>query len=115
MAKRRSRVREISFVALVVVRRDREFLLTRRPSEGLLGGLWEFPSTEVAHTGEDLETVCRGVAEAVGVELQIGREALRPLQPVKHVFSHLKAVYRPLLARAVGGGGWSGGLDHRAR
>ena len=101
VAKRRPRVREASFAVLVAVRSGGDLLLTRRPSEGLLGGLWEFPSVELA-AGDQLKEACRGVAEARGVELPEGGMAWRPLQPVKHVFSHLKALYRPLLVTGVG-------------
>ena len=101
--KRRPRMREASFAVLVAARSSGELLLTRRPSKGLLGGLWEFPSVEVT-AGEDLEEACRGVAEALRVELPEGVLAWRPLQPVMHVFSHLRAEYRPLLVTAGGKG-----------
>jgi A/G-specific adenine glycosylase len=103
LAKRRSRVREASFAVLVAARRNGELLLTRRPSKGLLGGLWEFPSVEVA-AGDGLERACRGVAEALCVELPMDGMAGTPLQSVEHVFSHLKAEYRPLLVTTVGSG-----------
>jgi len=50
--------------------------------------------------GEDVEEACCGVAEALCAELPEGVLAWRPLRPVTHVFSHLKAEYRPLLVAA---------------
>jgi len=102
-AKRRPRVREASFAVLVAARSGGQLLLTRRPSKGLLGGLWEFPSVEVA-SGGDLKESCRRVAETWSLELPKGGASWRHLQPVKHAFTHLKAVYRPLLVTIAGGG-----------
>ena len=100
--KRSPRVRQATFAVLVAVRGPGELFVTRRPSKGLLGGLWEFPSVELP-TGDGLEQACRGVAGALRVKLPGAGAAWRPLPPVKHVFSHLKAVYRPLLVRIVDG------------
>jgi len=52
-------------------------LVRRRSTEGLLGGLWEFPE-RVALPG-----IARGV----------------PLDPVRHTFTHFRAEYRPALVR----------------
>ena len=64
-------------------------LVVRRPPDGLLGGLWEFPWVEVA------PDACRGAADAmvhvasghvIGVDVVVdGR-----LPDVSHVFSHLE-------------------------
>jgi len=88
-------------------------LVVRRPREGLLGGMWEFPAAEVEH-GADAGAP---VAEPGGRQARIGGGgaegdaralAARPLQvaepkagavvalpPVTHRFSHFTAVYRP--------------------
>jgi len=52
-----------------------EVQMRRRPSEGLLGGMWEFPADEI-------DDGCPA------------REA-EALEPVTHVFSHFRAEYRP--------------------
>ncbi len=61
-------------------RRDRppRVWLRRRPDEGLLAGLWEFPSFSANE------------AEAADVA-----SAGEPLAPVRHLFSHLHVTYRP--------------------
>ena len=58
--------------------RDR-FAVRRRPEEGLLAGLWEFPNRE-------------GELEAEKLEKLLGAEALRcrELGRAKHVFSHVE-------------------------
>jgi len=59
------------------------FLLHRRPSTGLLAGMWEFPN----YTGEDKQ-----VREALNADLQktgtLVKEIAGPLRRIKHVFSH---------------------------
>ena len=76
------------------------FLLRKRPNEGLLAGLWEFPGVE---GGRALELAAEWKLTSV-------RDPA-PLPTVTHVFSHLKARYHPLLVEAaekaeVDGVGW---------
>ena len=53
--------------------------MRQRPSEGLLGGMWEFPASEVTEAPDE--------------------SGARPaLEPVRHVFSHFRAEYRPWLS-----------------
>jgi A/G-specific adenine glycosylase len=107
--KRRAAVRTRVFAVLVSCRPSGDLLLVRRPQEGLLGGMWEFPAAEI-EAGEDLEQDSlehalaqgwRAVAEGMGVTLPT-RSAHRCVLPeVRHAFTHLKAVYRPMLAMEV--------------
>lgn len=67
----------------VVLRRDRQFLLRKRPASGLLAGLWEFPTTVVAE-GDSAE-------QALEVACQLGmaeRGSLKYHGRVRHAFSH---------------------------
>ena len=109
MPKRRNRVRDASFAVLVIRRDDGELLFTRRRSEGLLGGLWEFPTLELAR-GEGLTEALARLAREWQVEPPEEGTDRRYLEPVRHAFSHIKAVYRPLLltgegTRSAGGRG----------
>lgn len=71
------------YAAAVIVRRGRA-LLSRRPSDGLLGGMWEFPNARVeADPAGELETALKKAlrlrvkrGEAVGV--------------FRHAYSHFK-------------------------
>jgi len=77
------------YVTGVIIRRKgqpacKEVLLSKRPSKGLLGGMWEFPNARVAGTpAEMLET-----ALETGCNLKIKRGAA--LGTVRHAYTHFK-------------------------
>lgn len=73
-------------VAVGLLRRDGRVLIQRRPAEGLLGGLWEFPGGKVEAGEEPAEAVVRELAEELGVEVTTGELAAR----IEHAYSHLR-------------------------
>ncbi len=69
-------------MAAAVITRGRQVLLAQRPSNGLLGGMWEFPNGIVRGApGRGVETVIRKLYH---LEVQCGE----PLGVVKHGYSH---------------------------
>jgi A/G-specific adenine glycosylase len=71
-------------VVVAVIYRNGRILIDKRKSNGLLGGLWEFPGGKV-RKGESLEAaLVREVREELGVTIRI----LRPLATVQHAYSH---------------------------
>ncbi len=107
-SKRRARVRTVSYAVLVAVNPAGELLMVRRPPDGLLGGLWEFPAVEIGAedappaggaltVGSSLHERCLSRLEDLGAELPSGTPPFGILPEVSHVFTHLKAVYRPML------------------
>ena len=65
---------------------DGRLLIQRRPDDGLLGGLWEFPGGK-QEDGESLEAACiRELQEEVGIT--VGIDA--PFATIKHAYSHFK-------------------------
>ncbi|NNF38798.1 MAG: A/G-specific adenine glycosylase [Gemmatimonadetes bacterium] len=86
---------------------ERHLLMRRRPDEGLLAGMWEFPSRVAAArvgrraTMEALDALAR--AHGVPVGKALAERALpRPLEPVLHKFSHLHVEYRPWVVSTAG-------------
>ncbi|MFO8174857.1 MAG: A/G-specific adenine glycosylase [Longimicrobiales bacterium] len=122
--RKRKPVPEVETVVLVAVARQRprdrptpgvradpRFFLRRRPSKGLLAGMWEFPGVDrmgQAPGPEELRTWVRSMAEDLGMDSP-GR--LRVLPAVPHVFTHLKVGYRPLLLEVGGDELASGGKE----
>ncbi len=74
-------------IELAVLEADGRFMLERRPSQGLLAGMWSFP--EVGAGGSVLATIAeRGLVATA-------HPAALPL--VEHRFTHLHATYEPWL------------------
>ncbi len=73
-------------VTAAVLRRNGRVLITRRPAEGLLGGLWEFPGGKV-RSGESLATsLRRELLEELGIGVRVGNR----LATVQHTFTHFR-------------------------
>jgi len=96
-------------VTAAVIWKDGRVLLSQRPVDGMLGGLWEFPGGK-CHAGEELEACLqREIREELGIEVAV----LDHLISVPHAYSHMRitlhAFYcRPLAGqpRSIGVQGW---------
>jgi len=101
-ARRRGRAPEVDIATVVAVTvPSSRFLMRKRPEEGLLASMWEFPGEETESTGVaalDVEVV-RGLAGDLGVAPS---GPFLSLDPVPHVFSHLKVTYYPFLFTVPG-------------
>lgn len=74
-------------------------LITRRPDESMLGGLWEFPGGKV-EPGETLpECIRRELIEELGIEVEVGPEVTR----VRHQYSHFGITLHAHVCRPVRG------------
>jgi len=73
-------------VAVGLVFDDDRLLIQRRPDEGLLGGLWEFPGGKQKED-ESLEAACRReLNEELGIDVAIDD----PFYTLSHAYSHFK-------------------------
>ncbi len=73
-------------VAAAVIGRDGKFLLAKRSSKGLLGGMWEFPGGKI-DTGETLEEcLMREIREELAVEIRVGE----PFGVYEHAYTHFR-------------------------
>lgn len=69
-----------------IIRRNGMFLITLRPPEGLLGGLWEFPGGK-REEGETLEDCLRReIKEELGVDIVVGDLFIK----VPHAYTHFR-------------------------
>ena len=94
--KGRREVPAAEFAVAIVVRshpvgEDRVALM-RRPEDGMLGGLWEFPA-EALRDGNAPEEAARRAASRVALGATLPVAERRP--PVDHRYTHLKATYHP--------------------
>ena len=86
-------------VGVAVILKGKKILITKRPPEGLLGGLWEFPGGKTKkNEGMEACTV-REIHEELGIEVQIKK----PLVTVQHAYTHFKVTLHAYLCRHVKG------------
>jgi len=72
-----------------VIMREGEVLLARRPSKGLLGGMWEFPNGRV--TGDPLEGLAQALKTGYNLRLRGNQRSIsnrEPLAIVHHGYTH---------------------------
>jgi mutator protein MutT len=77
-------------VAAGLVFRDGKLLITQRPAQGHLGGLWEFPGGK-REAGETFEQcLARELREELGIEVAVGElvESIVHPYPEKTVLLH---------------------------
>jgi A/G-specific adenine glycosylase len=86
-------------IAAAVVRKRGRVLIDRRPEDGLLGGLWEFPGGKQQHGETPAETAAREVREEVGIRIDVGEE----IAVVNHAYSHFRITLHAFEANWVSG------------
>ena len=95
----RKRTPHFDVAAGVIYRADGKFLITQRPLDGLLGGLWEFPGGK-QEAGETLEeTLVREIMEEVGVEIRPNHHLIQ----IKHAYTHFRITLHAIHATYIGG------------
>lgn len=83
----------------LVWRNDGRLLIQRRPLEGLLGGLWEFPGGKVRRGEEPADAAVRETREETGLQVRV-RE---PAGQVDHAYSHFRITLYAYHTKPVGG------------
>ena len=71
-------------IAAGLVWKDGKVLVGRRPAEGLLGGLYEFPGGKREHGEALAETCAREIREETGLEIEV----VELFQSVDHAYTH---------------------------
>ena len=86
-------------VTAAVIHQDGALLIARRPSKGLLGGMWEFPGGKV-EPGESLqEGIEREIREELGVTILVEQE----LGVFTHAYTHFKVTLHAFHCRLLAG------------
>jgi A/G-specific adenine glycosylase len=75
------------------------FLITRRPLDGLLGGLWEFPGGKLEQGESRAQALQREIYEELGLEIIVNQQ----FAVVKHAYTHFRITLYAFHARAKGG------------
>lgn len=90
--------RRTAAAALIFDGRGRVFI-DRRPPEGLLGGMWEFPGGEVPDGATPGDWLVRRIRERWGMAISAPEE----LPAVRHAYSHFAVTLLPFRARRRAG------------
>jgi len=84
--RRASKPTPLRRVAVGIIERRGEILITRRAEEGLLGGLWEFPGGGVRRGETPREACRREIVEETGLRVTVGEKLIR----VHHAYTHFR-------------------------
>ncbi len=81
--------------AAVVIMKGKRVLLAKRPSKGLLGGMWEFPNGRV--DGDPR----KGLAKALKTGYGLGVRAGEALGVIRHAYTHFRVTVHVFQAELV--------------
>lgn len=77
-----------------------KLLVAQRPSEGMLGGLWEFPGGKLeSHDANLSACLRREIAEELAIEIEVGDLFMT----VRHAYTHFRITLHTFHARHVAG------------
>lgn len=78
---------------------DNKILITLRPNDAMLGGLWEFPGGKQEAGEEIQQTIERELKEELGVEVK----AYKELMNLKHAYSHFSITMHAWFCTLISG------------
>lgn len=68
------------------IRKAGRYLLVKRPPDGMLGGLWEFPGGRLADGQSRRRFLADRISEKLGIDVEVGRR----VGSVDHAYSHFR-------------------------
>jgi A/G-specific adenine glycosylase len=84
-------------VAAAVIEKDRRVLLAKRPPDGLLGGLWEFPGGKQEGAETFPETLRREIREELDLEIEVGES----LGTYHHAYTHYRVTLQAFRCKSL--------------
>jgi A/G-specific adenine glycosylase len=86
-------------IAVVALTRGEKLLIGKRPENGLLGGLWEFPGGKIEAGESPRQAAARELREEMCIEASIGSQ----IAIVPHAFSHFRVTLHAFEAKWIYG------------
>ncbi|MGF1457910.1 MAG: A/G-specific adenine glycosylase [Leptolyngbyaceae cyanobacterium] len=83
----------------VVWNEQGQILIDRRPQQGLLGGLWEFPGGKIEPDETVEDCIRRELQEELAIEVAVGDRLIT----IDHTYTHFKVTLNVFHCRHVGG------------
>ena len=85
--------------AAIIEDGDGKVLITRRPSKGLLGGMWEFPGGKLEAGEQMADGLKREILEELDAKIEVGI----PFGVYRHAYTHFKVTLHAFLCRLSNG------------
>ena len=86
-------------VSAAVIQRNGKVLLAKRPSKGLLGGMWEFPGGKIEKDETLEDCLTREIREELDVSIQVGK----PFGVYQHAYTHFRITLHAFLCKLTDG------------
>jgi mutator protein MutT len=83
----------------VIANSQNQFLIDRRPAQGPLGGLWEFPGGKIEAGETVVDCITREVWEEIGLVVEVGPK----LVEVEYTYPHCLVILQVYLCNYVSG------------
>ncbi|MDQ0200692.1 A/G-specific adenine glycosylase [Neobacillus ginsengisoli] len=83
---KKNKVRDVQLAAVILTDNDGKMLIHKRPENGLLANLWEFPNIEIHHPiDSDREQIIEQFKHIYDLKIELEKI----IGQIEHVFSHL--------------------------
>lgn len=92
--KKKKQIPYHQVVAAIIENEKNEVLIDKRPSKGLLGGLWEFPGGKVEKNESNEDALIRELNEELGILVK----PLRKFGIYKHAYTHFRVTVHTFFA-----------------
>lgn len=86
-------------IVVAVIKRNGRYLIGKRPANGLLGGLWEFPGGKVDRAEDHARALIREVREELALHVTVGGL----IACVTHAYTHFRVTLNVYACRAPHG------------
>jgi len=84
--KPRMQIPTVAVVAAIIKNQEGCVLIAKRPADGLLGGLWEFPGGKLEEGESKQEALVREIMEELGTSILVGKS----FGKYRHAYTHFK-------------------------
>tara|TARA_Y100001970_G_scaffold287870_2_gene413603 strand:+ start:629 stop:1693 length:1065 start_codon:yes stop_codon:yes gene_type:complete len=86
-------------VAVGVVQKGNQILITKRRASGFLGGLWEFPGGKIIKKESCAECIIREIDEEIGIKVK----PVKFIAQIKHQYSHFSITLDAYYCKHISG------------
>ena len=86
-------------IVIGLIEKDGQYLIQRRPEEGLLGGLWEFPGGKIRPGEQEIDALHREIQEETDLEVMVEEK----IATIRHAYTHFKITMTAYQCKWVAG------------